>query len=385
MKALALGALNLRRLLRQRANIFFVFIFPMTLILVLGAAFGGSFKPRIGVVGRGGALGDELVTMLEKSEGVSVERLARESAARTAVERGRLQGALAIPVDYDSALRSGAETTLRYFARPDQSAGQLRTTVEAVVARQSNLVRAARFAQAEGLGSFDQGLASATKVAASMPGVEVEVTTTGRAIYPEAAGRFGMSAATELVLFVFLTSLMGSMALIETRRLGITRRMLSTPTSTRTVILGEGIGRLSVAVVQGVFIMLGSLVMFGVKWGDPLGAAVLLAVFALVGAGAGMFMGAVLRTEQQANAIGILAGLGFGALGGCMVPMEVFSPTVKIVAHLTPHAWANDGFAKLVGHHAALADILPQVGVLSAYAVVLLGLAAWLLRRAITA
>ena len=68
-----------------------------------------------------------------------------------------------------------------------------------------------------------------------------------------------------------------------------------------------------------------------------------------------------------------------------MVPLEVFSPTMSQVAHLTPHAWANDAFAKLVGHGASIVGILPQLGVLAAYAVVLLALAAWRLRRVLSA
>jgi hypothetical protein len=38
---------------RVRTNFFFVFVFPMVLILVLGATFGGSSSPRLGVVSTG--------------------------------------------------------------------------------------------------------------------------------------------------------------------------------------------------------------------------------------------------------------------------------------------------------------------------------------------
>ena len=89
--------------------------------------------------------------------------------------------------------------------------------------------------------------------------------------------------------------------------------------------------------------------------------------------------------KQQAIGVSLLLGLGLGALGGCMVPLEVFSPTMRQVAHITPQAWGNDAFAKLVGHGASIAGILPQLGILAAYAVVLLALAAWRLRRVLSA
>jgi hypothetical protein len=49
-----------------------------------------------------------------------------------------------------------------------------------------------------------------------------------------------------------------------------------------------------------------------------------------------------------------------------------------------PQAWGNDAFARLVGHGASIAGILPQLGVLAAYAAVLLTLAAWRLRRVLS-
>jgi ABC-2 type transport system permease protein len=64
-----------------------------------------------------------------------------------------------------------------------------------------------------------------------------------------------------------------------------------------------------------------------------------------------------------------------------MVPLEVFSPAMRRVAHTTPQAWGNDAFAKLVGHGASIAGIAPQLGILAAYAAVLLTLVAWRLRR----
>jgi len=106
--------------------------------------------------------------------------------------------------------------------------------------------------------------------------------------------------------------------------------------------------------------------------------------FSAVGAGAAMLMGSVFSNDQQAGGVSIMASLGLAALGGAMVPIELFSPTLQRVAHLTPHAWAIDAFAELVRRGGTVVDILPELGVLSLYAVVLLSLAAWRLRVVIT-
>jgi ABC-2 type transport system permease protein len=97
-----------------------------------------------------------------------------------------------------------------------------------------------------------------------------------------------------------------------------------------------------------------------------------------------MLMGSMLRTEQQSIGLGIFVGLGAAALGGCMVPMEFFTPAMQTVAHITPHAWAIDGYAELVRRNGTLVDVLPYLAILLGYATVLFVLAAWRLRLAIT-
>jgi ABC-2 type transport system permease protein len=54
------------------------------------------------------------------------------------------------------------------------------------------------------------------------------------------------------------------------------------------------------------------------------------------------------------------------------------------VAHFTPHAWALDGFAKLVRNNGTIVDILPELGVILGFALVLLTLATWRLRVTLT-
>jgi ABC-2 type transport system permease protein len=197
-------------------------------------------------------------------------------------------------------------------------------------------------------------------------------------------GQFDIGASSQLVLFMFLTGVTGAVALIQSRKYGVTTRMLGTPTSVASIIGGEALGRYAVVLVQGLYIVAATVIAFGVDWGDPIGVAVVMLAFAVVGAGAAMLFGTVFRNEQQVGGVGVLAGLGLAAIGGSMLPLELFSPTMERVARFTPHAWANDAFAELVRHDGTVVDVLPQVGVLLAFGVVLLALAAWRMRAVIT-
>jgi ABC-2 type transport system permease protein len=383
MRGTWIAVTNLRRMFRARANLFFVFVFPMLLILVLGATFGGASTPRLGVVSaRSGPLGAALVRQLDRTPQLRVVTVADPAALLTQVERGNLAAGIVIPAGYDPAVRAGRSVAIRYLAGPGQSSQQLGETVRGAVATQAALLGAARFAVSQHAApTFGAGLARAERISPSVPAVRVTQTTAGSAVFPASLGQFDVGAWSELLLFLFLTALTGAAALIETRRLGLARRMLATPTSPGAVIAGETMGRVLIASVQALVIILGSALLFGVRWGQPAGVAAVVILYALVGAGAGTFVGTLFRNEQQATGIALLLGLGLGALGGCMVPLEIFPPTMKRIAHVTPQAWGNDAFDKLVGHGASITGILPQLGVLALYAAALLALAAWRLRR----
>jgi len=386
VKALTIAANELRRLLRWRANIFFLFILPMLIILLLGAAFGGSGTARVGVIeGRSGPLARQFLAALDARPAIELRRYSSATGLQHAVARGDLDAGLVLPAGFDSRLRGGNSATISYFARPNSVAQQVRATIQSVAAEQGRLLAAAQVLERARGTSFTQALARARAVAVRTPRVQVRLTAPDGSNYIATTGRFESGASTQLLLFIFLNSLNGAAWIIETRRLGIARRILSTPTSLRTLVTGQLLGRLAVALLQALIIILGSLLFFGVDWGNPLGTAAVVIAFCLVGTGAAVLLGSLFSNEQQAGPVALLLGLGLAALGGSMAPLEVFPKTARTIAHVTPHAWANDAFSKLLNHGGDLGSVLPQVGVLLAFAGVAITFATWRLRRVLTA
>ena len=388
-KVLAIGWANTKRFLRQRSNIFFVFVFPVLLILLLGMMYGGGNEARIAVhvAGAGGPLAADLMEALDDLEDVAVVTYDSQAALTEAVQRARVTAGVLVPEGYDDALMGGGSAEVGLVTRPNDQNGMLaREAVRDVVARQAAPIRAARFAVDQGAASFSQALVVGQIVAEREAAIRVTYTQAGESVFEDFSklGTFDLGASQELVLFMFLTSLTAAADLILTRKLGVARRMLSTPTSTGVIVGGEVAGRFGVALVQGVYIMVGTLLLFGVNWGDPLGAIAILVVFALVGSGAAMLSGALFRNEQQAGGIGVLLGMGLAAIGGAMAPIEVFPDSMKTLARFTPHAWAIDAFSELVRRDGGFLDILPQLGVLAAFAAVFMALATWRLHRVLT-
>ncbi|MFN8232625.1 MAG: ABC transporter permease [Actinomycetota bacterium] len=191
-------------------------------------------------------------------------------------------------------------------------------------------------------------------------------------------------AAQELVLFVFLISLSASSMLIETRRLGVSRRMKASPTPVRTILLGEALGRYAIALVQALPIVLGTVALFRVQWGNLLTTGLVVLLFALTATGAAMLMGSVLHNAEQAGSMGVFLGLILAALGGCMVPLDVFPPLMFRIAHLIPHAWAIEALNDSIATDASPAQVSTELAVLAVYAAGLLVVATVLLRRSLT-
>jgi ABC-2 type transport system permease protein len=383
MRVLAIVKTELTRTFRWRANIFFLLIMPMGLILLLGVAFGSSAS-RIGVVEKGkGQLARQLVTALGDQPGLDTKSYDSLGSLEKAVERGYVSAGLVLGADYDQRLQAGKAVTVRYFARPDSLAPQIRVALESAVAAQGSTLVAARIVRGEQGASFESALQRVSAVKAD-PSVGVNLMTAGGGKYPTAGGQFQQSASTQLLLFVFLSALNGAVWLIETRRLGIARRMLSTPSSSREIMLGIVLGRWVITLLQATMIVFFSWLIFSVHWGDPFGTGAIILVFSLVAVGAGVLIGSLVSSAQQAGPIAMIVGLVFAAIGGSMEPLQYFPTTMRKIAHITPHAWANDAFGTLLGNGGNLSSVWLDVAVLGAYAAVLLTLATWRLRRVLT-
>lgn len=73
--------------------------------------------------------------------------------------------------------------------------------------------------------------------------------------------------------------------------------------------------------------------------------------------------------------------IALAMLGGAMWSLELVGPVLRTVGHLTPQAWAMDAWSAVVNEGAGVAGIATELAVLAAFAVVLLALSSWTLRR----
>ena len=111
MNALTIAAVNVRRLLRDRTGLFFVFVLPVVLIVVLGTMYGGRIAPRMGIVAieqRRPRRPSSWTPSATASVKLELKEPADESTSSgRGVEDGTLEIGVIIPAGYDATLRGG--------------------------------------------------------------------------------------------------------------------------------------------------------------------------------------------------------------------------------------------------------------------------------------
>lgn len=379
--ALAFSAVVLRVMARDRAALFFIVVLPVVVIVIIGTTFGEQGRLELGLARTGdGPVAQRVEQALASQGGVKLRRYDDAAELARDVRRQRLVAGVVVDAAADEAVAAGGEGRVRLIASPASQSGlTARIAVQAAVDRAEAPLAAARLVVAET--GAEEERARATADGLAQGGEPVALVTVGDGVARE-PGRFSLVVPQELVLFVFINAMAAAALIVSARRNGVLRRSFATPTRTSVVLAGLGLGWLSLSLVQsGLIVGVGAL-LFDVDWGDPLGAALLVVAFALVGCGAGLLVGAIGKNEDRVSSITPILGLVLAALGGCMVPLEIFPPAMRTIAHVTPHYWAVEAWQRLVFDGVGVGGIAGSLGVLLAFAVVLVAIATPLLRRA---
>jgi ABC-2 type transport system permease protein len=372
----------LRQIVSDRTTLFFFVVLPVAVIVIIGATFGTGGSLAVGVH-RGSApseVTDGVIEGLDAADGVVVIEFDSVDELRGQVRRQVIGAGLVFADDTDRAVAE-QRSAIDLVIDPTSQVGLVaRTVVVSAIADTLAPLDAARFA-ADASGATDEvALATAQEVQPSLEPIGVAVTDIG-------SGRagtlsdFALTAPQNLVLFVFINATAGGAALVRMRRAGVLRRSLAGSVSPGDMVLGLVAAWFAMALFQSVLIIGVGALLFGVDWGDPLAAVLLTTLFALAGAGAGILVGSLGRDADRVSAISPPVGIALGALGGCMVPLEVFPPAMLAVAHAVPQYWAMTAWQQLVFDGDGAGAIVVPLAALTAFAVALVGSAAAVLRR----
>jgi ABC-type multidrug transport system permease subunit len=205
----------------------------------------------------------------------------------------------------------------------------------------------------------------------------IETSSAGRRRTPPSG--YQQSVPGTLVMFILIVLLTsGGVSIVAERKLGILRRLASSPMTRPEIFFAKWTSRAALAVVQTLVGAALATVIYKIEWGGSLLAvAALLGAYVALCTSLSLWLGSISRNEAQSSAIGVIAGNLLAALGGCWWPAEISPVWMQKFALVLPTGLAMDGLHRLMSFGEPGSAVLPHVAVLAALA---LG-AGWLASR----
>jgi len=178
------------------------------------------------------------------------------------------------------------------------------------------------------------------------------------------------SSAGQLITWVFIPLIGLSATFAYERQKGTLRRLMTTPTSRSTFLIGTITGQVLTALVQMLLLIGVGILIMHVNWGrSPAALALMLVSSALAAAALGTMLGTFVKTEGQAGGLSTMLGMVMALLGGCWYPLELFPKVVGQMVHVLPTTWAMQGLLDIVLRGAGVMQVLLEAAVLLGFAV----------------
>ncbi len=344
-------------------------------VVIVPAGFGASIESTAAAAkgGETAAPRIELVKGTDAVRFIAVQEVVRGIATRLSVDRASAEVALSLMSDARTQFLRTPLGRLPGFATSTAMPPQL-----------------------AGIAVGDLPAPVRSRIASAVPGLEqspttVELIDTADKKWdpaPVSVKLVAVKAATErgdtilatgysqyslgmTIWFVLMLVLGNAESLLEERENGTLPRLLTTPTPRAQVLGGKVGGVYSVGIVQAAILITFGALAFGVDWGSsPLATGLLVATFTLAATGLAIMVAATARTREQASGLGPVIAMSLSMLGGCIWPIEIVPPFMKVIALFTPTGWAMAGLTDVVVRNQGMqAAILPSVVLLGFSAV----------------
>ncbi len=324
---------------RDRGVLFFTIALPLFFLVIIGGVFARQSTPKSSVLEIGAVpVVDSMpaATRAELGKSLKITKISDRDAALGKVRKG----------DYDAALeQSGGRVVIHFSAADQVKAGTAQGQVNALV--QAANQEASGTAPKYSLRSEQVEDRSLKAIQYITPGL------LGWAL--AAAGMFG--ASTTLVTW---------------RTKGILRRLRLSPVPIRTVLAARVTVSLGIALIQSVlFIGVATLPVFGLKLAHDWWMAfpmILCGVLSFLAIG--MLVGAWAKSQESAQAVTQMIVLPMAFLGGSFFPIDDAPGWLRVVTEVFPLRHLNDGMLKVLARGAGPVSVLPQMGILLAFALV---------------
>ncbi len=403
MRILDIALKDVSQIVRDRRSLLFLVLMPLIFTLFMGFAYGRGAssedtRPVIGWFNQDpdGLLTSRLEGLLSNSDAVRLQALTPAQAAdpSAAVRSGDFAAVLVAPQGFSQGTLNGQKVRLTLIAdEGNQDSQAARQVVRVATVR---LLGAAEAAQLSDKAVGASGAAGSPAFTAAvdetlrgwqspMLGVTVEPVRTA-AVQNESdfwANPYNQASPGMLVQFTLFGLVSISMIVVQERKSRTLQRMLTTSLRRPAVVAGHMLGMFTLVFVQElVLVVFGQFALHVNYLRQPLATLLMMVAIGLWIASLALLVAVLVKGEEQVIVFSLIGMFLFTALAGAWFPLEATGPAFNTVGHLTPGAWAMDGFQNILIRGQGLSSVLLPAGIILGYGLLLFGIASWRLRYA---
>ena len=191
---------------------------------------------------------------------------------------------------------------------------------------------------------------------------------------PEMKGAYNFVPGVMGLILILICAMMTSVGIVREKEMGTMEVLLVSPLKPVYIILAKAIPYLLVSMVNIATILLLSYFLLEV----PINGSLLLLVsisilYAIVSLCLGLLISTIADTQQAAMLIsGVVLMLPVILLSGMMFPIENMPDILQYISHIVPAKWYILAVRDVMIKGLPIQAILPEIGILSAMAVVLI-------------
>ncbi len=370
----------------------FLLIMPVAFTLLFGYAFGGfsgssDSRLPVGYLDQDNSrLSRKLHDLLAASKIIRLdENQARSvSELEQRVVQEKLAAAIIVPAGYGKTGLAGKHARLVLIggdastsvgtgiqAEVLAAANRLDSAVSAALSMEQSTQARLPFDHA-----FDQALSAWEKS-------PIAIAETTSAAAPSGQKNNQVTSLTHnspgfMLQFAIAGLLTAAQVIVTERKTRALQRLLTTATRRIHILIGHYLAILTLIVVQFFLLILFGQLVLRVDYYREAGATLVVALSAaLCIAAMGLLIGILARSDEQAVIFSLIPMFVFSGLGGAWMPLEVTGATFQAIGHVSPVAWAMDGFKNITTRGLGMNSVLLPVSALIGYAALFFSLAAW--------
>lgn len=381
---------DLLQLTRDFKTFMFLLLMPILFTFLFGYAFGGfsgggsDSRLPVGYLDQDDTWFSQVLRdQLADSQVIRLD----EDRTRTypdlelLVAEGDLAAVIIVPDRYGATFLKGKNARLIVIA---DTRTAVWTTIEAevmaTISRLDNAVRTATILDEIDAERMPFGYAFQQSLDAweEPPIAVVETTSSVVEKSNEGLSALAHTSPGMMLQFAIAGLLTSAQVIVAERKSRTLQRLLTTAARRFDILLGHYLAIFSLIFTQfTVLIAFGQFILRVNYLRIP--AATFLVAFcaALCISALGLLIGVLARSEEQAITFSLIPMFVLAGLGGAWVPLEVTGETFAKIGHVSPVAWAMDGFKNISIRGLGFESVLLPAVALLGYALLFFVLAVW--------